>query len=583
MNNSPDFDLWLCDTEFKDSGGPDYTVHCIVFQNVRTGEVVRLWNPRGKPCPIRFDSSNVLVCYYATAELRSFLSLGWPTPPNVLDLYAEFRVETNGMLLPSGRSLIGALTHYDLPHMASEKKLEMREIAIRGAPFTEKERTALLAYCHSDVRALAALFGAMARHIDWPRALIRGKYMAALSAVERRGIPINADGLNLVLERWEDVRVKMIQSVDGHYGVFDDTSFSRDRFLHYLTRHNIPWPYSQSGVPKLDDDTFKDMARTYPQLGLLRELRYSLGKTRLLEDVAIGPDNRNRCGLSAFQSVTARNQPSNARFIFGPAVWVRNFIRPAPGKALGYVDYSQQEFGIGAALSRDVNMMRSYLSGDPYLSFAQMARAVPATATKQSHSTARDRFKVAALAVQFGMQEVSLGLKMGETPAHGRELLDLHRRTYPDYWAYLDRVVSRIKFSYRHTLAMGWRINVPPGCEGIRSDNTLGNFWVQGSGSEMLRLAIILAHTMGIEVIAPVHDALLIEAEESTIEEAVRATQLAMRLASEVILNESGTPPEAVFSLRSDAKIVRHPQHYSDPRGQEFWGKLREFIPELPP
>ena len=63
----------------------------------------------------------------------------------------------------------------------------------------------------------------------------------------------------------------------------------------------------------------------------------------------------------------------------------------------------------------------------------------------------------------------------------------------------------------------------------------------------------------------------------------VEQSQQAMRLASEIILNAPDTPPEAIFRLRSDAKIVHHPDHYSDPRGDEFWGKLREFVPQLPP
>lgn len=583
MSCPPNLDLWFCDTEFQDAGAADYAVHCVVFQNFRTGEVVGVWEPQGNPCPINFTDNTVLVSYYAIAEVRAFLSLAWPVPSRVLDLFAEFRVETNGMLLPSGRSLIGALVHFGLPHMASGEKGEMRDIAIRGGPFSDKEHTDLLAYCMSDVQALAALYDAMAAKIDWPRALIRGTYMVALSRVEWRGIPINVDALNLALERWDSVKTEMIQAVDVDYGVFVGGSFSQERFLQYLAQHRIAWPVTETGRPRLDDDTFREMARMHPQLGLLRELRYALSKTRLLADLAIGPDGRNRCGLSPFASVTGRNQPSSAKFIFGPSVWTRNFIRPEPGRAIAYVDYSQQEFGIGAALSGDANMMLSYSSGDPYLSFAQMAGAVPTTATKRSHAVERERFKVAALAVQYGMQSVSLGLKMGESPAHGRELLDLHRRTYPDYWLYLERVVSRIKFSYRHTLSMGWRINVLPQLEGIRSDNTLGNFWVQGNGAEMLRLAIILADKMGVEVVAPVHDALLVEADEADIDEAVRTTQQAMRLASEIILNAPDTPPEAIFRLRSDAKIVHHPDHYSDPRGDEFWGKLREFVPQLPP
>ena len=64
--------------------------------------------------------------------------------------------------------------------------------------------------------------------------------------------------------------------------------------------------------------------------------------------------------LSAFASRTFRNQPSNARFIFGPAAWLRGLIQPQSGRAVAYVDWSQQEFGIAAALSGDVAMIDAY-------------------------------------------------------------------------------------------------------------------------------------------------------------------------------------------------------------------------------
>jgi DNA polymerase I len=72
-----------------------------------------------------------------------------------------------------------------------------------------------------------------------------------------------------------------------------------------------------------------------------------------LSDLAVGSDGRNRTLLSAFRARTGRNQPSNTKFIFGPAVWLRGLIKPPPGHGIAYVDWSQQEFGIAAALSGD--------------------------------------------------------------------------------------------------------------------------------------------------------------------------------------------------------------------------------------
>ena len=63
---------------------------------------------------------------------------------------------------------------------------------------------------------------------------------------------------------------------------------------------------------------------------------------------------------------------------------MRGLIRPQPGKALAYIDYEQQVFGIAAALSGDDAMKSAYASGDPYLAFARYTGAAPADATKRA-------------------------------------------------------------------------------------------------------------------------------------------------------------------------------------------------------
>src|SRR5438034_590329 len=103
--------------------------------------------------------------------------------------------------------------------------------------------------------------------------------------------------------------------------------------------------------------------------------------------------------ISPFGSKTGRNQPSTSRFIFGGPAWVRNLIIPLIGKSLAYIDYSQQEFGIAAALASDENMIRAYRTCDPYLQFAIMAGAVPPEATKENHARERELFKTCALGV----------------------------------------------------------------------------------------------------------------------------------------------------------------------------------------
>jgi DNA polymerase I-like protein with 3'-5' exonuclease and polymerase domains len=273
--------------------------------------------------------------------------------------------------------------------------------------------------------------------------------------------------------------------------------------------------------------------------------------------------------LSAFASRTSRNQPSNAKFIFGPSVWFRGLIRPEPGWAIAYLDYEQQEFGIAAALSGDRVMQAAYASGDPYLTFAKQAGAVPPDATKESHSNERDRFKACVLAVQYGMREQSLALRIGQSEAHARELLRLHRETYPKFWEWSQAAVDHAMLHGWLQTVFGWRIHVGRDA----NPRSLANFPMQANGAEMLRLACSLATERGIRVCAPVHDALLIEAPLDEIAAAVLATQTAMLEASEVVL--SG------FALRTDAKTVRHPERYMDKRGEQMWAKFWTVVEEL--
>ena len=200
-----------------------------------------------------------------------------------------------------------------------------------------------------------------------------------------------------------------------------------------VEQQGIPWPRLPSGRLALDQDTFRDMAHVYPIVNPMRELRASLSQLRL-EQLAVGQDGRNRVMLSAFRAKTGRNAPSTAKFIFGPAMWLRHLIRPEPGYGVAYVDYEQQEFGIAAALSGDVAMQQAYASADPYLSFAKQAGAVPPEATKVTHSAEREQFKACALAVQYGMGAESLAYRIGQTSAHARLLLRAHKQSYARFW-----------------------------------------------------------------------------------------------------------------------------------------------------
>ncbi len=260
--------------------------------------------------------------------------------------------------------------------------------------------------------------------------------------------------------------------------------------------------------------------------------------------------------------MTGRNQPSSAKFIFGPHTWTRGLIRPKPGHALAYIDFSQQEFGIASALSGDQGMMEAYASGDPYLAFARRAGLVPKDATKATHGPQRELAKQCILATQYLMGYRALAAKIGESPAKGAELLRLHGEAYRTFWKWSQGAVDHAMLTGSLHTVLGWRVNIVADA----NPRSLANFLMQANGAEILRLACCWGIERGIEIAAPVHDAVLISAPDNSIDDDVATMRRLMTEAASEVLGG--------FELGTDAKIVRHPDRYMDPRGQIMWGRV---------
>jgi DNA polymerase I len=561
-------EIWAVDFEFGSEPGENPEPVCLVAWELKSGRKIRLWRDQfsvNPPYPT--DPDVLFVAYYASAEIGCHLALGWPVPQRVLDLFTEFRNHTNGLPTVSGNGLLGALAHHGLDGIGTVEKDELRDLVLRGGPWSDAERAAILDYCQSDVAALARLLPVMLPNIDLPRALMRGRYMTAAARIERNGVPIDTATLSRVKKHWLDIQDQLIADIDANYGVYEGRTFKADRFAGWLVHDNIPWPRLESGRLDLGDNTFRDMARAYPAIAPLRELRAALSGMRL-SDLAVGSDGRNRTMLSAFRARTGRNQPSNTKFIFGPSVWLRGLIQPPPGCGTAYIDWAQQEFGIAAALSGDPLMMEAYRSGDPYLAFAKQAGAAPPNATKATHKAIRDQFKSTVLAVQYGMGADALAQRLGQPPIRARELLRLHRETYRVFWAWSERAVDYAMLTSSLHTVFGWCLQVPPDA----NTRSLDNFPMQANGAEMLRLACCLGTEQGIEVCAPVHDAVLICAPLDRLEVDVVRMQDAMRQASRVVLDG--------FELGTDAEIVGYPERYADPRGAVMWERVMKLIHE---
>jgi DNA polymerase-1 len=356
--------------------------------------------------------------------------------------------------------------------------------------------------------------------------------------------------------------------------VYDGRTFKLDRFEAYLVRNNIEWPRQDSGQLDLTDNAFGDVCKSQPQLSDLKYIRRCLSQMRL-NSIEVGADGNNRCLLSPFRARTGRNQPSNAKFIFGASSWLRHVIQPKPGHALAALDWVQQEVGIAAALSGDANLKEAYSTGDCYLAFAKQAKAVPPDATKKTHHEARSMFKACVLGVQYGLGEEKLASNINQSTFVARELLRLHREVYSKFWAWAENRVNRTILEGSQATVFGWTHHIPEGIVPNKHSllgtganaRAIQNFFMQANGAEILRLACILATEASIRICAPVHDAVVITAPLDQIDEVAARMAGFMVKASQVVLDG--------FELQTDLNIFRYPEHYACEKGAKFWETVK--------
>jgi DNA polymerase I-like protein with 3'-5' exonuclease and polymerase domains len=221
-------------------------------------------------------------------------------------------------------------------------------------------------------------------------------------------------------------------------------------------------------------------------------------------------------------------------------------------------------------------MLDLYRSGDPYLNFGKIIGQIAPNATRETPGVKviRERLKVLCLGVQYGMQTSTLATRLGVSETAAYEMLLLHRGLFSQYWHWSEDWLHHSLDSGTMRTVFGWDC-----ATGIVEFNgrSIRNFPIQANCADLFRLAYVWGTRRGLTLIAPVHDAVLLESTEDRIEADVALMQEIMRRASRVILNPAAG---GTIDLRTDAKIIRHPGRYTDDRGTELWETVLKLLAE---
>jgi DNA polymerase I len=584
-------EVWVFDTEYAVYGdGRMPKPLCLFAVEIKSGREIRLWADEfGAEPPFPIDRGSLIVSFSIVAEMNIFAACGWKQPERVLDAYLEFRRQINGVLVHDKdkkfkqlkANFATALAYHGLPPIAEKKSMQEKAGNDNwGEPWNDQDKAELLEYCAQDVHALVGVLPTLEIGRDLKRAVhLRGRWAKACSAIEVAGIPIDPVRWPEFARRWPEIQLAVTLEVRDRYTIRDENGeaicslydaqghFNNAQAAEYLERKNISVPRHVDGRPDFRMKTLEDWSKVYDELIEFVQHRKTLDSSKL-RDLPVGPDSRNRTWLAPFAARSGRSQPSNSKYIFGAAAWLRSFIVPPPGHAFLYIDMSQQEFLIAAVLSGDDKMLEAYATGDVYMQTAIYTGHAPVGAHKDDprFGAIRDKFKQVVLATQYLMGYSSLAQRLNIDLYDAGKLLDDHRQAYWKFWRWAeDNARAAINRGYIENRT-GWRMKIM----GQTNPRSIANFPMQSTGASLLQLSTIEMLQQGVEVVATVHDAVGVVCPVDQIEETEFKVNEAYNRASRAVLG---------CDIRSETVTVLHPDRYMDAkRGKKMWDRIMRHL-----
>jgi DNA polymerase I len=527
----------VVDFEYEVEGGDAHLVRgdlpnvlCMVahvldanLQHVRT---IRTWRGEfGSTPPFDIGPNTLVVAYTAWAELTCFMVLGWKFPEHVFDLHTAYLAASN-VLLPHNpdelrkrprKRLADACRTYGIEGWEQiDKEVIARDIG--EGRWRDHGQDAVFEYCEEDVRASAVLLSRQLRgrpvsppaNVDL--VLHWSNYSAkAVAKIQAKGMPIDVPLWNLVQENKAAVIRELLRQFDPSYGSDDpiytpDGEWSYARFERWLTSTGVPaWPRLDSGQLDIDGDAFRLMYHV-PGIEGLHALRDSIGVI-VRAKLPIGRDGRNRPSLFPFCTATGRN--AHAKSLYNAHASVRSFM-VFPDTIGVYLDWRTQEIGIAAALSGDEALMADYRGGDVYYGLASLCGltfGLDRKQWKEQKPDVRQRMKPLQLGVNYGMGVPSLAKGLDRHPLIASEIIQRHKRTFPQFWQWREDAVQRAMLDRKMETVFGWPLYL----SSSPNKRTLYNFPMQGNGAEMLRLAAWRLCEAGIVPRMLIHDGILLE------------------------------------------------------------------------
>jgi DNA polymerase I-like protein with 3'-5' exonuclease and polymerase domains len=434
-------------------------------------------------------------------------------------------------------SLLGQCRNYDISHRFAHCKEAMQRSFINHAPGTTFA-PGQISYSGADADVTLRLY--VAQQPDLLRSGLHAHLMTiefpftvANARVEWEGVAIDWRKARQ-FSKLCDEAARCLATKLSAYGICNPRSSPQVlAALAAIPELRAPLALLSRGNKVSADKENLKILREYHELpGLIMKYREyaSFATVEWLAGMLKGADKRVHPAHGQLRSDTGRNGCSAPNLV-GISKKVRPLVVAPPGRALVELDYGQIEVAVAAAEHADLAMIAAYNSEDVYVTMAQRFYASKLSVEAQAMSAAdfrtdkaraklRDDMKVFVLAVLYNMTAPTIAakFKLSEPDAEAA------RR---NFLAEFPRVRDGLAKTAEYGLARGYAY-VRTGLRRrasqyerswSRTRNAMLNTPIQGGAAIVFKKAVValdrhFRHTTT-KIILPIHDAVLIECDES--------------------------------------------------------------------
>ncbi len=429
------------------------------------------------------------------------------------------------------------------------KQLSFNQVALeQAAPYAAEDADITLRL-HQTLWPKLEAIGPLARlyrELELP-------LLSVLSRIERNGVLVDVDQLRRQSQQLAERMVEIEKEAYDEAGEPFNLGSPKQIQAILFDKLGLPvFKKTPKGQPSTAEEVLQELALDYPLPRLILEHR-SLSKLRSTYTEKLPEMVNRRSGrvhTSYHQAVAATGRLSssdpnlqNIPVRSGEGRRIRQaFVAPEGCKLLA-ADYSQIELRIMAHLSADEGLLSAFAAGEDI----HRATAAEVFGVEREAVTTDQRRSAKAInfGLIYGMSAFGLAKQLGIDRAAAQNYVDLYFERYPGVKAYMEQTREQAREQGYVETVFGRRLYIPD----IKASNaqrrqyaerTAINAPMQGTAADIIKRAMLAVddwiegESPGLRMIMQVHDELVFEVAEGSIDTASETIRRLMEGAAEL-------------------------------------------------